>query len=301
VRTALDPGAVGAYRRDGFLVVRGLLEALECDELDAAVTRAIAAMGAHRVATNHALTATVERRERVVVQRVNLWSVDPVVARYVLGPALGGMLAALAGVDGLRLLHDQTFFKPPWADGIALHRDLPNWPFDDRRALQVWIALDAADRANGCLAYLPASHDVGAGATAPIRGSMARLLDEEPRLADVEPVLVEVDRGDAVVHSGMVVHASGANLSPRWRRALTAQYFPDGARFNGVRSVLSDDQLRSLAVGDPLGETTGHPLVWSRPDGGPVGDDGPLAPTRGPDAGPTGGHDGPVGGPRRGQ
>lgn len=86
-----------------------------------------------------------------------------------------------------------------------------------------------------------------------------------PELKDVEPHPVEATAGTAVVHNGLIAHGTGANMTPRWRRAMTCQYMPDGATFNGNRCILSRQQLSRLAVGDVLDNENHNPLVWMKP------------------------------------
>ena len=68
------------------------------------------------------------------------------------------MAAELAGVDGVRVWHDQALIKRPYREPDRV---------PSRRALLVvhiatsdliWIALDDATDANGCLYFFPGSH-----------------------------------------------------------------------------------------------------------------------------------------------
>ena len=53
-------------------------------------------------------------------------------------------------------------------------------------------------------------------------------------------------------------------MSPQWRRAMTCQYMPDGATFNGVRCILTEEQLSRLTVGDMLDDELHNPLVFRK-------------------------------------
>jgi hypothetical protein len=39
---------------------------------------------------------------------------------------------------------------------------------------------------------------------------------------------------------------------------------PDGATFNGIQNILSDQQVARLDVGDVLDDEGQNPLVWRR-------------------------------------
>ena len=52
-------------------------------------------------------------------------------------------------------------------------------------------------------------------------------------------------------------------MTPYARRAMTCIYMPDGATYNGIQNVLSDEQLDNLKIGDVLDDESQTPLVWS--------------------------------------
>ena len=265
MRTRLDPDQLAGYSENGYLVVYDFLEAAELSELTLAIEQTVARLGTARVVGNPELDEPDDFRHRVVKQRLNLWKVDPVVRRYLLDPGLGQMLCDLERIDGIRVWHDQTFFKPPGGQPTAYHHDLPNWSFSSDHGVQIWIALDDASRDNGCPYYLPGSHRLTRrDRTATIAGDVCALFELYPELEGIEPLAVELAAGGAIVHSGLTVHAAGANMTGRWRRAMTCQYMPDGATFNGKRSILSREQLAQLRVGDPLDDDRDFPLIFRR-------------------------------------
>ena len=61
--------------------------------------------------------------ERVFLQRVNLWRINDKVRSYVMAPELGHVLCRLEGIDGIRIWHDQTFQKHPWANSTTWHAE----------------------------------------------------------------------------------------------------------------------------------------------------------------------------------
>lgn len=254
---------IRTYRRDGYLVLPGLFSPAELGELSVAVEEALQRLGCQQIAGNPDLHEAPDFQPRINLQRVNLWKIHGTVRRYLLDPGLGRALCALAGVAGIRVWHDQAFFKPPWANPTAFHVDLPNWSFFSERALQIWIPFDSATTSNGCLHYLPGSHRlVSVERNARLGDDVGAFFKLYPELAGREAVAVELAAGDAVVHNGLVVHAAGANMTPHWRRAMTCQYMPVGSTFNGNRSILSSAQRAALHVGDPLDDPAHFPAVW---------------------------------------
>jgi len=267
MRTRLDPAQIAAYRRDGFTVIRDFLDPGELAALEDAVARAVRGLGRRKVAGG-----SLDNREegdgyydRVFLQRLNLWKVDDHIRSIFTAPALGRMLCELEGIDGIRVWHDQTLQKAPWANPTSYHLDNPYWSFSSEHAISIWIALDETTVQNGCLSYLPGSHRICTWernvAIGPEFGS---LMKTYPELAGTPPVAVPMRPGDAGLHNGLTAHGAGPNNSPRWRRAMTCAYMPDGATFNGERNVLPEELLAKLEVGDVLDDPAQNPLAWSR-------------------------------------
>lgn len=264
MNTHVTPSQVETYQRDGFLYLGPLLSPRELSELRTAVAQCVAELGQRKVAGPEAkeMTEGDTYYDRVFLQRVNLWKINKTVRRIFLDPALGEMLCKLAGIDGIRVWHDQTLQKQPWANPTAWHLDCPYWSFHSRKAISIWVALDDVTLQNGCLYYLPGSHKIVDYKNVDIGPEMAGLFKVYPKLANLKAVPVEMKAGEAAVHNGLTAHAAGPNMTPYWRRAMTCAYMPDGACFNGIQNILSDKQVSRLQVGDPLNDEEQNPLVW---------------------------------------
>jgi len=265
MKTTLTREQIDRYREDGFLVIEDLLSPHEVEPLRRATDRAVEALGPARVVDNPGLDEPPGVRHTVAKQRLNLWKKDSTVRSALLDPELAKMLCVLLGVDGLRVFHDQTFFKPPWGRPTAYHLDQPNWSFSDQEGIQIWIALEEVNIGNGCLVYLPGTQRVtDRDKTASISGETGALFELYPELAHISPVCVPLPAGGGAIHSGLTVHASCANMTSRWRRALSCQYMPDGSTFNGRRSIMTDEQLQGLELGATLNDERHHPLIHPR-------------------------------------
>jgi phytanoyl-CoA hydroxylase len=48
-----------------------------------------------------------------------------------------------------------------------------------------------------------------------------------------------------------------------FRRAITCAYMPDGATFNGIKNILTDEQVAKLTLGDVLNDDEQNPLIYS--------------------------------------
>jgi ectoine hydroxylase-related dioxygenase (phytanoyl-CoA dioxygenase family) len=272
VRTELTRAEMDAYREDGFLVVEDLLDADELHAWREAVDEAVAERGDQRFAAATVLEEQLEDRdaaqddyyERVFTQRVNLWQSNEKVRRLMLDERLGKLVADLAGADGIRIWHDQALIKAPYAEYTAYHLDVPYWSFTSPDALTIWVALDDATLENGCMHYVPGSHQAQRFDNVGIGRELGALFEVYPEWKDVAPVACPVRAGGACFHNGLTAHGAGANMTHGFRRAMTCAYMPDGSTFNGYPNVLPPDYVAAIAVGDVLDDERHNPLLFSR-------------------------------------
>lgn len=201
---------------------------------------------------------------QVFVQCVRLADTHEGMAKLMLDERLGEAAGELAGVDGIRIWHDQALIKPPYGNPTAWHLDNPYWSFYSRDAISIWVALDRATLANGCMWYLPGTHLLARYDNVGIGENMADLFRVYPEWREIEAVPVPVAAGSAVFHNGLIAHGAGANMTPRPRRAMTCAYMPDGCIFNGQRNVLREDYFNALQIGDVLDDPRQVPLIWKR-------------------------------------
>lgn len=261
------------YRENGFLSVAGFLQHDELEEWRTKVDAAVMSRGDQRLsfATGDATdiasgTTSKEEQEyynRVFTQRVNLWQTDKAFKELLLQDDLGAFVAKVAGVDGLRVWHDQALIKEAYANPTSFHLDVPYWSFTSVDAITIWIALDDATLENGCLYYVPGSHKARKFDNVAIGPGIGALFDIYPDWRDVRAVPCPVPAGGALLHNGLTFHGAGANMTPGRRRAITCAYMPDGATFNGQRNVLPAEYLATLSVGDVLDNDAQNPLVYS--------------------------------------
>ncbi|GAB4464418.1 MAG: phytanoyl-CoA dioxygenase family protein [Armatimonadaceae bacterium] len=201
---------------------------------------------------------------QVFVQCIKLADTHDGMRELMFDPRLGELAAKLAGVEGIRIWHDQALFKMPFGNPTAWHLDNPYWSFSSPDSLSIWVALDDATLGNGCMWYLPGTHKTARYENAGIGEKMADLFKLYPEWREIEPVACPCPAGSAVFHNGLVAHGAGANMTNKPRRAMTCAYMPDGSTFNGQKNVLPDEYFASLSVGDVLNNEPVNPLIWHR-------------------------------------
>jgi chlorinating enzyme len=163
--------------------------------------------------------------------------------RYLLYPRVLDVLQALIGPDVLAL-QTMLFLNPPGLGGQGWHQDAYYITTYPETLIGVWVALDRADEANGCLWVTPGSH------TEPIYPSPDRhhlyaeesfddlgqvehvsSLDEEAntltRVAKryPDPIPCVVEPGDVIFFHSHLLHRSYPNRTrDRFRRAFVSHY-----------------------------------------------------------------------------
>ena len=153
----------------------------------------------------------------------------------------------------VRFWHDQLFCKPPLQGGsVAWHQDYSYWTRTKPMShLTCWIALDDATVENGCLHYVPGSHQWALLPITGLAGGMDAIEDVltfEQKKAFAEAQPMELAAGECVFHHPLTIHGSFANSSTRARRATVVNVFSDG-----VKSA-SDEVLLAGVPVVPAGE-----------------------------------------------
>jgi phytanoyl-CoA hydroxylase len=251
------------YDADGFLVIPDFLNSRELLHWQTTTDTAVR----ERLESRGSLTNQANAEDyyaQVFVQAIKLLETHAGMAELMLDKRLGKAAADLAGVDGIRIWHDQALYKKPYGNPTGWHLDNPYWSFSSRQAISLWVALDDATLKNGCLYYLPGSHKTARFDNAGIGQNISSLFKVYPEWLKIKSKAAPVKAGSAVFHNGLVAHGAGANMTNGSRRAMTCAYMPDGSLFNGTKNILPDEYFKTLTVGDLLNNNTTNPLIFSR-------------------------------------
>ncbi len=260
----LTPEQIRSYRENGFLVIENFLDAEETAHWSRTTDEAVEQ---RLSSTTHALNNQGDPDAyyaQVFTQCLKLAETHPGMRELMLDPRLGKLAATLAGVDGIRIWHDQALYKPPFGNPTGWHLDNPYWSFSSRDSLSLWVALDDATLSNGCLYYVPGSQKTATRQNTGIGKNIGDLFKAYPQWREIETVACPCPAGSAVFHNGLCAHGAGANMTNKPRRAMTCAYMPDGEVFNGTTNILPAEYLQNLKVGDVLNDDAINPLVWHK-------------------------------------
>lgn len=244
---------LAAYERDGFLVLEGFLPPADCDALQARAAELVAAFDPGPMRTVFSTRDQGHARDRyfqesggairfffeeqatdqpvpLALNKIGhaLHDLDPVFDRISRRPQLAELAHALGFIRPLLLQSMYLFKQPHIGAEVGWHQDATYLHTRPSTVTGFWIALDDADRDNGCLMALPGAH------RGPLR---ERFLREDGRLVtrrldttpwpETAPVALEARRGTLVVLHGLLPHASAPNRSSRARHAY-ALHLIDG-------------------------------------------------------------------------
>ena len=296
------PDDVAAFRRDGFWVSR--IPVVTGAKLARLRDHAMRVVGGGYETGRPPMSRNPADAEQLagLVQINNAYWADATLGRMVTDVRIGAAAAALAGVAGIRLWHDQLLYKPgsgahaaspgPGANGadadgeITFHQDLGYWQcISDPRALTCRLALLDEHPANGCMQVVRGSHRLTDRAGTPFIAGRNVFFPPNPPLAeqlsqlaaaaglDGPPPLtpLAVSAGCATFHTAKLVHGSLANTdaAPAGRLSLVVHMIVDGTVFKGPTGPgagHSSNTLLQPAAGEPY---AGYyfPLIFREGEG----------------------------------
>lgn len=191
---------------------------------------------------------------RVLFHALGAWRIMPGLHDLLWNPAFLVPASQLLR-GGVRFWHDQLFSKPARHGGVvAWHQDYSYWTRTKPMThLTCWIALDDATRENGCLHYVPRSHEWDLLPKPALAGDMdaiqSVLSAEQKRL--FKPVAIELTKGMATFHHPLMLHGSFENSTDGPRRAAVINVFRDGVRSASNEPLLQG--VPAIPAGQPMG------------------------------------------------
>lgn len=149
---------------------------------------------------------------------------------------------------GVSVYFSQIFFKAPEGGGPKPpHQDNFYFgPRDPEALITAWIAFDDATVENGCMFFGEGTHRKPLLPHAAPPEEPFNLQIDEAAASAIALTPAPVPRGGVSFHHGGVLHQSGSNHSPRWRRACALHYVRSDNAF--VRPGLPYDESMFLRI-----------------------------------------------------
>lgn len=207
---------VAQFKRDGFLVVRGMYSADEVAEIGA-WTDEVA--NYPEVPGKYMMYFEKSRSDgsRILCRIENFVPHHKGFAKLITDCRMQQAVSELFGAEAV-LFKDKINFKLPGGDGFKAHQDVQaGWDEFADLHITAMVAIDATNEANGSLEMIAGMHTQG------VLGEMwAPLTDEDTNHVAYQPV--HCQPGDAVFFDSYAPHRSEPNRTDTARRVLYITY-----------------------------------------------------------------------------
>ena len=264
---------VETFRRDGVVLLRGVLQPEWVEALAGPVDRALGS-GA---AVDMGPMAGADPDAPAFAGGVDHWRSDPVFEAFATRSPLAPVVAALLGTGTVHLWEDSVLVKEPGSPfPTYFHTDAGYFHLTGDQVCTTWVPLDAATPDSGVVRWVRGSHLDGVEyrpnlfvTDEPIPGTVGEIVPDvlgTPELA-ARLVTFDVEPGDVTVHHARTLHGAPPNRSERRRRAVSVRYTGDDVRYLHKPGLPGRPGLDEVADGDPVGEPW-CPRVWPRSTGG---------------------------------
>lgn len=235
--SSAEPFDVAAYQRQGFAVLRGVLDANECADARRESDRLMRLCDDERdryaarleLEVDHLAPEQRRGMDRVIRKIEPISDLSPFFAQMALRPAIAGPARAVFGGE-VGLFEDKLNLKLPGGSPYPWHQDWSCcWRAHTDELATCFVYLDDADLTNGCLQVIPGSH-LGRPVH-PFRGEGH--FEVDPSAVDESlAVPVPLAAGDMIVFDPYLLHFSDLNRGRTPRRAIIYTYYP--ARLGAV-------------------------------------------------------------------
>ncbi len=250
------PGdAVEAYRRDGAVVIRGVLDGGWLEELAKGVAFACDRPGRHRAEW----ACDAAAGHRFLFDAVTVPG-NPHFERYALRSPIGQIAARMMGSSTALAFYVTMFLRSPGTGTrTPWHQDQTYWCVDGRQALSIWTSLEPVP-AGTELEFVRGSHLWDRPLAQPVfeHGRLGGTRESGPDDAVPVPDFAAggahevvgwpMDPGDILIFHGMTVHGGSGNLpAGTGRRSVSVQWLGEDARVTTRPGGCSPDWLPELA------------------------------------------------------
>jgi phytanoyl-CoA hydroxylase len=206
-----------AYSRDGYLILRGLVNPSELDEL------------------REAINAPLLQQQRQANRRTDygglaiihdIIHLHPAFLKLARNSKLLDVVETLVGPN-IEIQHCKINWKPVEKDAgeVKWHQDFPYLPHTNYDLCAAFIVLDETTPENGCMRVIPGSHKWGPLKHTDENGSPLRYVnDERFDEARCEAVDLNLGPGDVSIHHVLTLHSSYPNRSGNSRCAIIYEF-----------------------------------------------------------------------------
>jgi ectoine hydroxylase-related dioxygenase (phytanoyl-CoA dioxygenase family) len=258
------------FRRDGFIVIRGLFsidEAAHIRDTFMAMNANGPVEGLSETRRHHAdgesgydVSDPLSFYPRMMFPHRHADKpVGPLALKYMLDPRIEAILTELMG-EKPWTAQSMFYFKPPGSRGQDFHQDNFYLKVKPGTCVAAWLALDRCDEGNGGMMCVPETGDYPIQCPERADAALYFTTEHVPIPPGKTAILPILEPGDVLFFNGSVIHGSGPNRShDRFRRSIIFHYLPQSAtQISKWYEVMDFEGNRVTSV-------------EHNPDGGPCG------------------------------
>jgi ectoine hydroxylase-related dioxygenase (phytanoyl-CoA dioxygenase family) len=148
--------------------------------------------------------------------------------------------------------------RVPW------HEDSAYWGsvLDPMEVVTVWLAIDPATPANGCMRVIPGTHRGGYSDYAPVADPDKQVFAAEikkDKFDESKAVDLALAPNHCSIHHAKLIHGSNANTGTQRRCGYTMRYTPTTTKFRPENRNISGFQIYLARGVDRAGNAYGDP------------------------------------------
>lgn len=249
----LTQDQIAAYRRDGYIKLRGVFDAGTLERYGSRI-RAVVAEKAKNLPPLHER----DTYGKAFQQIFNLWLEDAEIRRFVFSKRLARIATELMGTRGVRMYHDQALFKEPGGGFTPWHADQQYWPLSSEHSITAWIPLQATPVEMGPLQFAIGSHRIHVGRDLEISDESEQLIGRT--MKDFPKDETPFELGEVSFHAGWTMHRAGPNNTDRMRAVMTVIYIDIDMRMSVPKNSNQARDAERWCPGIKPGELIASPI-----------------------------------------
>ncbi len=251
----LTPEQLAQFYKDGFIVLRGFLDAKMCDDilkiaqvhLDAKIEPIETEIGydtrdkAYRTeVTDYSSHA---KEEHIIVRRLRqVYTRDALFKAWMENEKIRPILQQV--LDDKVVLttahHNSIMTKMPhFSTQTRWHQDRRYWRYSDDNLVSVWLALDDEHNDNGVLEFIPGSHKVHfTPEQFDDKEYFSQTMEENKKIIATK-VSTDLQKGDVVLFHSLLLHRANKNSTDKPK--ISFVYTVKGAKTKAIQGTRSSE------------------------------------------------------------
>jgi len=251
----LSTEQLAQFNKDGFIVLRGFLDAKMCDNilriaqihLDAKIEPIETEIGydsqdkAYRTAvTDYSSHA---KEEHIIVRRLRqVYNRDVLFKAWMenekIRPILQQVLDDQVVITTAH--HNSIMTKMPhFSTATAWHQDRRYWRYSDDNLVSVWLALDNEYSENGVLEFIPSSHKMKFSSEQFDEKEYFSQENEVNKKIIATKVSTNLKKGDVVLFHSLLLHRANKNSTDKPK--ISFVYTVKGAKTEAIKGTRSSE------------------------------------------------------------